>query len=299
MDCHELEPLLSAWVDGQLPELQGQHVRNHLARCPACWNELQALEQVGAQLTVLKSAEVLPAPEGLLAGVKALPAWLVRLAVLRRWVALAGGVTVTWAAAFLLLCWSDPLTATLTARGSTASQMLSAGMMFTAKASETVDVSLDGGHGVIRLHGPGVLVVREAVVGHVKQNQRLALDLPNGDMTIQFSPQAADHEVRVTTPHAQVRLTGTWVLVSADPATTLIDVLEGSAAVKHRITGQLVELIAGDRAQVQDGHVTIHPIPVEEWLTRKGIVVHDEAATQELSPATQRTSTLTPLWLEE
>jgi len=298
MDCRDLEPLLSAWVDGQLSEDRGRHVRDHLARCPACWNALHALEQVGARLTVLKSTDVPQAPEGLLAGVRALPAWLVRFAVIRQWVALAGGVTVTWAAAWLLLSWSNPLTVTLTAQGATTSQTLRAGTMFTAKADDTIHVSLDGARGAIQLHGPGVLIIRQAAVGHLTQDQRLTMELPSGRAAIHFSPQAAAHEVRVMTPHAQVHLTGTWVQITAEPAHTEVDVLEGQAVVHQLATGRQMTIKAGERLHVEAAAVQLLAIPVEEWLARKGIVTSLEQPTPSTASAANDSPEPPRLWHE-
>jgi ferric-dicitrate binding protein FerR (iron transport regulator) len=140
-------------------------------------------------------------------------------------------------------------------------------------------------------------VIRQATEGHLKKDQRLAFELPSGQAAIHFRSSAPAHEVRLTTPHARIRLTGTWVLVSADPAATQVDVLEGSAAVTHLVTGQSVQLLAGDRARVQPGHVTVQPIPVEEWLTRKGVI--GSAGDLSEDPVNLgEPSALPPLWHE-
>jgi len=298
MECGDVEPLLSAWVDGQLSEAEGQRVRDHLARCPSCWGELQVLEQVGSRLTTLKGMESPQPPEGLLAGVRALPTWLVRLGVIRRWLALGGGVTVAWAAAWLLLAWSDPLTATLTARGMSASQTLTTGRMLVARDQETLDLALPRGAGTIRLEGPGVLVIRRAVVGHLRQDQRLAMELPSGRAAIRFGPEAPTHEIHLTTPHAAITLTGTWVLISAESSRTQVDTLEGSATVKQLGAGRQVELAAGERAQVGPDTLTLAPIPVEEWLARKGLAMSSDQAPNS-APSTANSSVgHSPLWHE-
>ena len=295
MECQRIEPYLSAWLDGQLPEANAQVVREHLARCPGCWEELQALEQLRTRLMTLKTDTLEPPPEGLLAGVRALPSWLVRLAVIRRWLALGGGVTVAWAAALLLLSWSDPMTATLTARGMSEPHALSPGRMLVAHAEETLDLALPDAAGTIELQGPGALMIREAAVGHLKRDQRLAMELPSGRATIRFNPGAPSHAVRLTTPHAQVDLTGTWVLVTTEPAQTNVDVLEGRAVVFQLATDRQVSVRAGERVQVQEASMQLLAIPVEEWLTRKGIVESPHEAPS-VTPAAARAPSF---WHEE
>ena len=297
MACGRIEPWLSAWLDGQLPETSAQVVREHLAQCPGCWNEFQALEQLRTRLMSLKANPLESPPEGLLAGVRALPAWLVRLAVIRRWLALSGGVTVAWAAAFLLLSWSDPMTATMTARGMSEPQTLSPGRMLVAHPEQTLNLALPHDAGTIELQGPGVLVIRQAVVGHLKHDQRLAMELPSGRATIHFNPGAPAHDVRLTTPHAQIRLTGTWVQISADPTHTNVDVLEGQAVVHQLATSRQMSINAGERLQVGEASVQLLSIPVEEWLTRKGLL-GIEGSSLPSPEASRGPSALSPLWHE-
>jgi len=296
MECQRIEPYLSAWLDGQLPEATAQAVREHLAQCPGCWEELQVLEQLRTRLMTLKlktnAAE--PPPEGLLAGVRALPAWLVRLGVIRRWLALGGGVTVTWGAALLLLSWSDPMTATLTARGTSEPHSLSPGRMLVAHPEETLSLTLPHDAGTIQLQGPGVLIIRQAALGHLTHDQRLAMELPSGRAAIRFNPSAPAHGVRLTTPHAQIRLTGTWVLVATDPAQTQVDVLEGQALVRQLATGRQLSMEAGERLQIEEATVQLLAIPVEEWLARKGITASPDHAV----PMTPSVSGQPLLWHE-
>ncbi len=65
MKCHEVQENLSAWMDGEVPEGLGQRLADHLAGCPACQAELEALERLDIALAGLE----VPVPRGLAAKV--------------------------------------------------------------------------------------------------------------------------------------------------------------------------------------------------------------------------------------
>lgn len=48
--CTDVEPLLSAWLDGELDEQETDQVTAHLAGCEACAGELDGLSVVAAML---------------------------------------------------------------------------------------------------------------------------------------------------------------------------------------------------------------------------------------------------------
>ena len=285
MTCQDIEPALSAWLDGQLSEEHAQCVREHLARCPVCWEEVEALETLGHRVALLKSAAPTPVPEGLLAGVRALPRWLVWLAVSRRWLAMGTGLAAVGIAAWLLLEWSAPLPATVTARGIQATQTLIPGTTLVARSGERLHLDLPAGRaassqdaasagGTIDLAGPGALVVQRATTGRLHSEQRLEVELIGGTATVRFGAQAILHDIRFVTPHALIQLTGTWVVIASDAegTTTQVRVLEGRAAITNRSTRAQVSLQAGQRAQVRAEQLIVAPIPVEEWLAHKGLI---------------------------
>ena len=297
MDCHAIEPLLSAWVDGQLPEAEAEPVRTHLAQCPSCWEEFQALEQLGQQFAVLKRAPVGPAPEGLLAGVHALPGWLVGFAVIRRWLLPTSALVLLAIGGLWLLSWSDPLGGTMTTSGLRTTQPLSAGTTLSAQAGETATLALGGG--TIALQGPGSLIVHQAERGHLRHEQRITLELPQGHATVRFDPTAPVHRVWLLTPQAQLHLTGTWVQLSTTPSTTQVCVFDGTAQLTNLATQEHVSLTAGIMADVQAARTVVRPIPMAEWLSRTGVAgpapsdaeADDAAATSEASPL--------PFWHEQ
>ena len=66
--CGDIRELLSAYLDGDLEARTAGDVRSHLESCPGCRTELELLRlTVGA----LRSLPELPAPAGILAGVRA------------------------------------------------------------------------------------------------------------------------------------------------------------------------------------------------------------------------------------
>ena len=106
MDCHIAEPMLSAYLDGELPEGQRRSLSAHLSECPACARQVAALRQISALYRDLPEP---PLPEGLkdrllavmrqeMAERPATPSrpWRFRLPslVFGPWPALAGAATV-------------------------------------------------------------------------------------------------------------------------------------------------------------------------------------------------------------
>ena len=77
---------------------------------------------------------------------------------------------------------------------------------------------------------------------------------------------------RVHTPQASLRLSGTWVLVTASPIHSQVAVLEGEVLLQSVGTVRSRRLTQGQMAQVQAGWLSVGEIPIEEWLARKGIV---------------------------
>lgn len=276
MDCQAVEPHLSAWLDGQLePELAPQ-VRDHLAACPGCWGELQALETVGTRLNILKQTVAEPPPAGLLAGVKALPAWLVGLAVVRRWLVAGGGVAMAGLLLLAVAHWSSPLSATLGAAGRTASTLLTPGSTLVAQAGQTVTMTL-AGEGTFHLQGPGALVVRQAALGRLAQDERLTVELASGQLAVRFPPKGPAHDVRVLTTQAQIRLTGTWVVIQANPVATQVAVVEGQAHIRNRSTRETLMMHPGQMVQIQAGWLQVGSLPLADWLARKGVAAEPSA----------------------
>lgn len=285
MDCRAVETQLSAWTDGQLDAGRATEVRDHLVQCPSCWGEFQALEAVHNRLATLKMTPVPESPPGLTAVVRALPTWLVRVAVARRW--LAPGMVAACVAFGVvgLFSWSKPLPATLSLREIRQTQTLTPGTTLMARLGETVTVTLPPGEGKLQLHGPGSLIVHRASQGALRQDQRLNLELPSGRLTVRFGTRMPAHRLMITTPQALVRLAGTWVLLQAGPAATSVVVMEGEAQVRNRATGQAVKVIPGQMVTIQAGWLTVQMVPVEEWLKRKGV-----AATPSESESAQPTA---------
>ena len=61
MQCPEVQEHLSAWLDGEIPKELQAALTMHLAGCPDCRSELEALERLDAALGRLEA----PAPQGL------------------------------------------------------------------------------------------------------------------------------------------------------------------------------------------------------------------------------------------
>jgi anti-sigma factor RsiW len=59
--CARVEPLLSAWIDGELPRREAEQVAVHVDRCPACADEAQRL---GAVRSLVRSLPVRRLPDG-------------------------------------------------------------------------------------------------------------------------------------------------------------------------------------------------------------------------------------------
>ncbi len=293
-DCRAIEPWLSAFVDGQLEEAKAARVREHLADCSRCLGELKSLETIGTHLAALKATPVEAPSPSIFLGLRALPDWLVGVAILRRWVMAGSGLAAVVAAGFLLVRWPQPLPATVTANTTQqTTQQLTAGTTLLAKAGETVELNIPSAGGALKLHGPGSLIVREAALGRLLHDPRLFVELPSGTLEIRLSAKTAPHDVRVATPQADLRLTGTWVFVSADPLRTQVAVLEGEAKLQSVASRQRLTLTPGQTAQVQAGWVSVGQIPMELWLQYKGLAGQPQASVS--APPTSPT----PLWHEQ
>lgn len=290
MNCRTVAPLLSAFLDGQLAQEPLAHVREHLDHCARCAKDLRALEQVGGQLATLKQAILSAAsPPGLLTGIRNMPEWVVQLAVIRRWLISAGGLMICVGLVWLSLRWSGPLPATLTANAAKEiTPQLTAGTTLMAREGESVSIALPNQGGKLTLRGPGAMVVQEAALGKIRQDQRLRLELPSGQLEVNVAPGGPPHDIRLLTPQAMVRLAGTWVLLSANTASTQVAVLEGEAWLKGVATPRAVRLKPGQMAQVKAGWMSVTQIPLEEWLARKGLIntIQTPAAQSELAPNT-------------
>jgi|UniRef100_A0A7V6A4E2 anti-sigma factor RsiW len=66
MKCGEVQEHLSAWLDGEVPEGLHQRLADHVAGCPACRAELEAMERLDAALAGLE----VPVPRSLADKVK-------------------------------------------------------------------------------------------------------------------------------------------------------------------------------------------------------------------------------------
>jgi hypothetical protein len=67
MECARTEDILSAYLDGDLPEGEREEVAEHLRQCPRCAEEERALRET---VSLLRTLPVEKAPPGLLAGVR-------------------------------------------------------------------------------------------------------------------------------------------------------------------------------------------------------------------------------------
>jgi len=67
MDCTRTENLLSAYLDGDLPEREREEFAEHLRQCSLCAGEEKALKET---LSLLRNLPVEKAPSGLLEGVR-------------------------------------------------------------------------------------------------------------------------------------------------------------------------------------------------------------------------------------
>ena len=50
MDCKDINKRLTAWVDGGLPEHESKIINAHLAKCPVCRSESQAIRRISEAL---------------------------------------------------------------------------------------------------------------------------------------------------------------------------------------------------------------------------------------------------------
>ena len=67
MECTRTEDLLSAYLDGDLPERDREDFEGHLRQCPRCAGEEKALKET---LSLLRNLPAEKAPAGLLEGVR-------------------------------------------------------------------------------------------------------------------------------------------------------------------------------------------------------------------------------------
>lgn len=66
MNCSAVEPRLSAYLDGELCGTDSLAVRDHLAVCPRCAEELEALRMTKLLLTSVRTPQPVSSPETLL-----------------------------------------------------------------------------------------------------------------------------------------------------------------------------------------------------------------------------------------
>jgi len=57
MSCEQFEPLISAYVDGELPAEQSRQLEEHLAACERCTRELAEVRALKEQLAMMKFKE--------------------------------------------------------------------------------------------------------------------------------------------------------------------------------------------------------------------------------------------------
>ncbi|MDO8730737.1 MAG: FecR domain-containing protein [Candidatus Omnitrophota bacterium] len=234
-------------------------------------SEQEDLQRVDRAMALLRDQPVGELPAGSLAAVRGMPRWFVAMAVLRGRapallaVVLAAGVLIS---GFRL---SSPLPATLRSEGSTAQYDLTAGTTLLARMGETVEMSLAPKDAVVRLEGPGALVVRRAERGRWNEECRLELDLPSGSAWIRFGPTAPPHRLIVTTPQATIRITGTQVRIQATPLTTRVEVAEGTAEIYSVNTRGSQRLTAGQAAEVTAGWMKAGSTPSPfVWYEQEG-----------------------------
>ena len=61
MNCEQMTLLMSAWLDGELSEMEERQMKEHLEQCPEC---RELMEQLQALHTSFSDLEEIPAPEG-------------------------------------------------------------------------------------------------------------------------------------------------------------------------------------------------------------------------------------------
>ena len=61
MNCEQMTLLMSAWLDGELSEMEEGQMKEHLEQCPQC---RELMEQLQALHTSFSDLEEIPAPEG-------------------------------------------------------------------------------------------------------------------------------------------------------------------------------------------------------------------------------------------
>ncbi|MBI3011772.1 MAG: zf-HC2 domain-containing protein [Candidatus Omnitrophica bacterium] len=282
--CRRIEPQLSALVAGELPEDTATAVRTHLGECPRCQETLAALETLGTKLTLLKETPIPPVPRSLFAGLRVFPWWLIRLASLRRWLLAASGLMGLWLLTLGLLQWAGPLPVSLSANASQqASPNLPAGTTLLAKPGEAVSLRLP--HGTLTLQGPGALVIRAAALGKLRHDPRLDLSLPSGTLEIKLDAQGPPHDLTLTTPQVLLRLAGTWIFVGTSAVETKVAVFEGEAKLTTVAAHKTYRLTPGQLAQVQAGWLSLHQIPLDEWLRVKGLLTANNPSSPATSPA--------------
>lgn len=269
--CRRIEPRLSALAAGELSGDMAADIRTHLEQCPRCQETFASLETLGAKLTLLKETPIPAVPQSLFAGLRIFPWWLIRLASLRRWLLAASGLMGAWLAILGLLQWAGPLPVSLSSNASQqASPNLPSGTTLLAKPGEAVSLRLP--HGTLTLQGPGALVIRAAALGKLRHDPRLDLNLPSGTLEIKLDAQGPPHGLTLTTPQAILRLAGTWIFVGTSAVETKVAVFEGEAKLTTIAAHKTYRLTPGQLAQVQAGWLSLHQIPLDEWLQRKGLI---------------------------
>ena len=123
--------------------------------------------------------------------------------------------------------------------------------------------NLNAGDEVIATRATTITFTGEATILRLESGARLRMDRPDGialalasgAMTIDAAPQPVDHPLRVTTPHAELRVVGTAFRVAVDRATDL-RVDHGTVAI--RSAADEIRVGAGGEAQCRPGEAPRH-----------------------------------------
>jgi len=79
------------------------------------------------------------------------------------------------------------------------------------------------------------------------------VDLVRGDLAADVTPQPKEDPRAFSTPLADVRVLGTWLTVSARPASTVVEVEKGRVQVRRRRDGWSLDVREGQFATVSEG----------------------------------------------
>jgi hypothetical protein len=226
-------------------------------------------EWVEKELAVLKELPI-PAPsKDLLLPVRGIPEWKIGWALLRRPVRLGILLGFFAACATMVWNWSDPLSYTLTVRGSDRvvrvdeTLTLFRGMTVNTQPGQTVEMRLVSAEGLVHLQEGGPLIVRAAGIRRFSGVPQLVFELPRGAVSLWFA-DIFPHDCRILTPQSIIRLAGTWVQVRSLGSVTQVKVFSGSAEIFNTITGKKFFLTAGKEAEISARGITARPLQASE-----------------------------------